>query len=312
MIILTADVALAAHLLLALPQSSSTSTAEQLAHMGNFTQEQAFTCYTRRRYASGSIFAPLNRHSDVCDQDSRFLQGTVWQPRLMRKQHWPPTANNVQGVLAGLRDTTRFSDGLGVVILTRDPQASLHARCEREVAASGLFTRLEGLCANGTEARFEACMADARVKDRAAAKQRQAKWNAYPPPQLLSALHEWSDGWIKASQSEPTKFLHIRYEDLEATPGSREELLQRVLAFWRLPQVRPFDDVHNKKTYVHTMTPVCDAAWNVTAKRPTVRDHGSPQHHAAHDTSHAFASKNGGEHGTPKSSTASTRTGART
>ena len=80
------------YLLLAQPQSSSTSTLQQLGHMAALGTKQVFPCSRLKHvptctleaavlpceYPLASAFRPLaDQHSDVCEVDTRTVAGWV-------------------------------------------------------------------------------------------------------------------------------------------------------------------------------------------------------------------------------------------
>ena len=139
-----------AYLLVAQPQSSSTATMLDLAHLSGFKAKQEFPCsntYNRPtcnssspskeqlpcKYAKESPFYRLARgHSDICVLTPEIINEWVRSNHTIFKQHLAPSPHNLRLLL----DAARRSPRKRVVLLTRSVLGSAHALCERNLHPS--------------------------------------------------------------------------------------------------------------------------------------------------------------------------------
>ena len=235
MLPLLAAVGPSAYLLLALPQSSSTATAIQIAQLAGTAVKhlQTFLCNSSlvlqpASSGHGGDFAHLAAyHRDVCNVSETstgtpVVQTWVFSNTTVYKQHLPPTQANVDAVL---------SSGGKVVVLTRMPTGSLHAACERSRA-------------NGSTTVSSSSNWLDHWRDDAAAGH-------------LKALMAWNDGWLRVARNHSATFMTIDYESMEVDNVAREDVLRSVLAFWGLPQRSRFINAHSR--YVHRNSSTCVA-----------------------------------------------------
>ena len=112
------------YLLVALPQSSSTSCMEELGRTSGLPATQVFPCKFKPlpRFHRNNSFWALNNHGNNCDLPSDMLRLWATSTEAVHKQHVPPTVSNLQALL---------SAGARVVVLVRDPETSLVSYCRR-------------------------------------------------------------------------------------------------------------------------------------------------------------------------------------
>ena len=215
--------AVPSYLLIALPQSSSTSAMEEIGAMAHLPSAQQYPCMAEHCYVhgcypegEGHAFAPLaypapGFHSDVCDLPSERILEWVKSLKIF-KQHLPPTPHNVALV------QTHATSSFPVVILTRDPYDSAHSQCERWLTES-----------NSRE-----------------------HWNGNTFSNHVRALEEWDAGWRSFAACHSSLALVITYEEMQL---DRTAVLQRVLSYWQLPQWSAHAETHAR--YVHHADAAC-------------------------------------------------------
>jgi hypothetical protein len=227
------------YLLIAQPQSSSTSTAEQLGHMAGLRWTQTFPCYpwlhrpTCRGEDEGSWasshlpceypprtkFSGIASHSDVCEVNDTMLEAWVKDQHTIHKQHLTPTRHHVNVVLEAAR---AIPDGR-VLLLTRSASGSAHARCERALHPD---------------------MGDMG----------RPKPGSHRPGKHLSnvnltmfraaedSLLAWQRGWLRVVNFTQATFHSLSYEGMQEK--GRGVVLKEALRAWQLPQKHAFVDLH--------------------------------------------------------------------
>ena len=243
------------YLLVALPQSSSTAAMQQLGALSGRPVSQRFPCCAEqpchtpdgtvseagRRPSLPSlkeqdpIHALAVQHSDMCelprDTLSRWINGTT-----IYKQHVAPTVQNLGNVKIGL-ETSQSS---GLVVLTREPRASLHARCER-------YRRERG---------FKLAFA----------------WMRDHGLQHFNGLKAWNAQWAEFASAMPSRIKVVRYEQMRSS-ADRKQTLLAVLRFWHLPALPSMFDnsLMSAAHYVNRSDPICMFANSLSAMRRVSR-----------------------------------------
>lgn len=124
------------YLLVALPQSSSTSLMSSLGHATHLPAVQRTPC----RYMKGMIretnYRPLDTHSDTCNLPVDILRNWITSNTIY-KQHVTPTQVNLQNIQSILENDTIQR---GVVILDRVPLESVTSFCKRVMSENKTFT----------------------------------------------------------------------------------------------------------------------------------------------------------------------------
>ena len=247
------------YLLIAQPQSSSTSTMSSLAKAAGIQYSQEYPCRVRHklptclpvthqpRYPcqfnitspyhalSGASAVAGNAHSDVCELSIHELSKWVRSKRLY-KQHVAPTPHNVALVVQLAR-----AGGQGlmrVLLLTRDVAAAIHAACERSLHPD---------------------LGD----DKRAGRRLDALPPPPPPPPpsprpppvihplsaeqsgtLEGAMQRWRQDWLRAAGAATDVFWAFTYEQME-TRG-RAAVLGEALKALGLPQNHAFVDADER------------------------------------------------------------------
>ena len=118
----------AGYLIIAMPQSSSTSFQTDVAKASKLSYDQEFVCNRENIKIWNHSFAGMHMHSDTCTLPSSVLNRWIFSTRRIFKQHVVPDSNNTNIVRQALLKGAR------IVYLSRDPVQSGHAACERLVA----------------------------------------------------------------------------------------------------------------------------------------------------------------------------------
>lgn len=202
-------IAAAGLLLIAMPQSSSTSTAAELAHMAgvNNTQEVRLPCHNRTlEFGTLSVQELASDHTDVCSEyEEERLRRWVLEETIVYKQHIPPSSR----VLDMLRRILATHMNSTVAILLRDPSNSTNAKCTRFVVKKDTMSTITA------------------VGDH------------------VAALRDFADGWKAAAARLPHQLLVFSYEEMLSTAQGglgRAAVLERVLRHMRMPHVEPFSE----------------------------------------------------------------------
>lgn len=116
------------YLIIAMPQSSSTSLEFDVGRASNRPHTQEFPCNRNRLAIWNATFAGMHMHSDTCTLSSSVLTRWIFSQTHIFKQHVVPDPKNSKIVQDAL------GRGARIVYLTRDPRQSGHAACERSVA----------------------------------------------------------------------------------------------------------------------------------------------------------------------------------
>ena len=222
-----------AWLLLAEPQSSSTSTMMELAEMANLLGTQdypcrgvmhqtTYGCWEDGCYPRDHIFYPLLTHSDVCEIIPLFIDKYISSKKIIYKNHITPTEHNKKWVLTYARRSQK-----PVVILTRDVYDAVHGFCERWLREGQLGVGGQHVIKNRTVELHE----------------------------TLASFQAWSDGWTAFARAHPKHARVITFEAMMAG-GQREAVLSSALEFWGIPKVRSMSGVMAR--YVHAETSRCD------------------------------------------------------
>jgi hypothetical protein len=233
-----------AWLLLAEPQSSSTSTMMELAEMANLlgTQEYpcrgvmhqtTYGCWEDGCYPRDHIFYPLLTHSDVCEIIPLFIDKYISSKKIIYKNHITPTEHNKKWVLTYARRSQK-----PVVILTRDVYDAVHGFCERWLREGQLGVGGQHVIKNRTVELHE----------------------------TLASFQAWSDGWTAFARAHPKHARVITFEAMMAG-GQREAVLSSALEFWGIRKVRSMSGVMAR--YVHAETSRCDGIRVSSRRTPT-------------------------------------------
>ena len=205
----------ASWLLLALPQSSSTSAMLQLGDMSGLRALQSFPCWgwdaARRGYARDSTWFPMLDHGDVCELNSSIVSMWVRSDAVIFKQHMTPSAHNVQLLLHAA-----YSSGRKLVVLNRNPYDAMHGLCERELKQHTLRASDHTLP--------RPAVAGARVHLR----------------EVQETFAAWVAGWEAVADAHKGLFHMLRFEDTVFATG-RERVLKGALEHWGIPTVNEFD-----------------------------------------------------------------------
>ncbi len=220
-------VAVHAHLLLAMPHSSSSSALKSLSSMTGLRGMQEWPCTTRKPLPKNHTFAPLgSHHSDVCEISpglayvlGRWTQAARLAVRrasdTIFKQHLPPLKAHVEWF-----EQTQAR----AVLLVRDVAAAAHASCEVQVH-----------------------------EHRRLSPEQLAVHTAAQ----LHSLAAWRAGWREAaSRLGPDRFLTVEFEQMAA--HGRAEAFDRVLRFWGLQRKAAFRDARAR--LLNRSSHVCAAA----------------------------------------------------
>lgn len=116
------------YLIIAMPQSSSTSLEVDVGRASHRPHTQEFPCNRKTLAIWNGTFAGMHMHSDTCTLSSSVLTRWIFSQTHIFKQHVVPDPNNSKVVQDALRRRAR------IVYLTRNPRQSGHAACERSVA----------------------------------------------------------------------------------------------------------------------------------------------------------------------------------
>ena len=227
-----------AWLLLAAPQSSSTSTMSQLGQMASIRGLQEFPCpqmpggrcfNAKVCYPRSSVWYPIaTTHSDVCEHSASRIESWVTSKTTIFKQHVPPTPHNKALVLKFAQKHSKR-----VLILTRNPYNALHGLCERALRNHNMDT------VGPATLPFPAGSTDPRTS----------------MSQMLAAFQAWDAGWEIFARDHPEYAMLITYEQMSVN-GNREPVLSSALDFLRLAKVKPMQPVHAR--YVHANSARCD------------------------------------------------------
>lgn len=111
------------YLLIAMPQSSSTSLMSTLSESFNVAATQRMFCRYVGNAKRSFGFEGLSEHSDTCALTERTLHEFTSNTRIY-KQHIVPNKHNLDLIRSNLNRSR-------IVLLFRNVRDSLHARCER-------------------------------------------------------------------------------------------------------------------------------------------------------------------------------------
>jgi drug/metabolite transporter (DMT)-like permease len=191
-------------LLLAQPQSSSTSVMQQLGHMAGMGNSQVYpchqqACYDNGCYARDSKWFPMLDHSDACELHDGTVGGWISSADHIHKQHVVPTTHNIQLVVHHAQ-----ASGHKVVVLTRLAYHAMHGLCERSLAEHKLDS-------------------DGRVP---------RKGVKIPLRNVVATFQHWIDGWTAVAHDHPDLFQIITFEDMLV---DRALVLRSALHFWGIP-----------------------------------------------------------------------------
>lgn len=119
----------AGHLIIAMPQSSSTSLENDVARASMLSHTQEFPCNRKTASIWNASFSGMHVHSDTCTLSPSLLNRWIFSQSRVFKQHVVPGRSNSDVVRAALNRRAR------IVYLTRDPVHAGHAVCERLLAS---------------------------------------------------------------------------------------------------------------------------------------------------------------------------------
>ena len=119
------------YLIIAMPQSSSTSLEVDVGKASKRPHTQEFPCNRKTPHIWNASFSGMHVHSDACTLSSSVLNRWIFSQSAIFKQHVVPDPHNSKVVRDALQSGAR------IVYLTRDPRESGHAACERVVAEHG-------------------------------------------------------------------------------------------------------------------------------------------------------------------------------
>jgi hypothetical protein len=220
--------AVVSYLLLAQPQSSSSSTAQQLAKLLRWrnAQESVCCCYGKPCMCLGNVvplddhdeFAALTTHGDVCEVAYSTWKKWIRLNGTLYKQHTPPTEQNVARLRRVLRETPH---GPSIMLLTRNASTSAHSFCGRTIFNSAQRKRDP---ANVTNVTLTWKYLDMRIE----------------------ALSSWACAWRRVAAAHPTRFTLFTYEELLV---NREAVLRSALSRSRLI-VNPSMPLSNSKKHL--------------------------------------------------------------
>ena len=230
----------AGYLLIAQPQSSSTATMHELAHMAGKPAKQVLThcsdkknrptCSNSTRspqqrelpceYAASSPFHRLGLgHSDVCELTPAIINDFVRNSTAIFKQHLAPSQHHLQLLLKA----ARRSPSKRVLLLTRSVLGSAHAVCERAIYPD--LGRRGGRRLAGID------------------------------PALVSSLLAWQRGWLAAARNAKDVIWTFSYEQMERY--GRDVVLSDALHVLGLKRVAGFGNGSDARL-VNRSDPVCD------------------------------------------------------
>lgn len=126
-----------AHLIIAMPQSSSTSFMEELGTITRLPFRQTIDCDRRNISLWNASFSGIHMHSDTCTQPKDVLNAWVTSGDSINKQHIVPDPSNMHAV------RQLCECGARIVLLTRSVNSSVHAACERDVIEKNRVDLLE-------------------------------------------------------------------------------------------------------------------------------------------------------------------------
>ncbi len=114
-----------ARLIIAMPQSSSTSFEHELAKVVQLKPVQTFFCNRRDPLVWNQSFSGMHMHADACTHPPARLRRWLRSETNIYKQHLVPDPQNVAAILEAC------TEGLKAVLLTRCVDEVSHAYCER-------------------------------------------------------------------------------------------------------------------------------------------------------------------------------------
>lgn len=165
------------YLLVAMPQSSSTSAMESLGAMGCLramsSQSSKRACRSNGTLQTDPIWKVLaDEHSHICQQPAALLRLYSSSNSTVYKDHVLPTQQSISALLAAR---------MPVVVLLRKPVASLHGWCERRLREGWQLSM---------------------VTERAAAR--------------FAALVAYDRAWRQAIKSHAGRFSLVEYERMQS------------------------------------------------------------------------------------------------
>jgi hypothetical protein len=219
-----------AYLLIAQPQSSSTSAMLSLSDMIAAHRKQDFFCLYNasmlhcpvygQRFSPGHPLHAFNEHSDSCDTKPWMISRWASAKTTVFKQHLPPTRFHMRALVHGCAR---------VVILLRDPWSATHSHCQRirsEVLGVGAF------------------------KSRVRNPEKLVEWYALKNASSERSLARqyvshsmFAEGW-RAMQRVWPQLLHIiEFENMTQSDG-RAAALESAIRWWDARQNHSFVDHH--------------------------------------------------------------------
>ena len=236
------------YLLVAQPQSSSTSTMLSTSEMMSIGRKQDFRCWCANvtdpfcmaydgagvgnehgmRYGTDHVFHPFNDHLDVCDTKASALAQWVKVIRVY-KQHLTPTRHHLRAILYESQRACRR-----IVVLLRNAWAAAQSYCQR--------LDLE----QRDQKQKQYLLKMISHKPPPDTRQLEARWrdlhnssSARSLARQYLAHHAFGEGWRTMQRLWPDLILVINYEEMQ-DPAARAATLERAVRWWGARQNASF------------------------------------------------------------------------